>query len=224
LYGSTAIVPLIRALIYLVALVTLSAVGLAKTVPFSVQFTDRGFEEIAVDRGVRAYRHPSSKVVQIGAEGMIPAPPETVVRALTDYDQHVGRLPRVAESRVLRRGPNWIVAYQRLKLPVISDRDFTLHVRIAREGEVTAIRFEVTQEGGPGPRNGVVRIKNYRGSWQLKATGQGDTLARFQSTMDLGGWVPMWLARSGAAKELPDFYSSLCRFVCRREKCSSNCR
>jgi hypothetical protein len=61
--------------------------------------------------------------------------------------------------------------------------------------------------------SGYVRIKTHRGGWQLEALPGGRTFARYEVKIDLGGWVPGFLARSGTKKELPKVFAGLRRLV-----------
>src|SRR5512138_3158385 len=80
-----------------------SALASANRVPFSVPFERAGMERIARERGVTVFKDPEARVIRLGAEGRIPGSPEQVFRALLDYERQVGKLERLAESRVLDR-------------------------------------------------------------------------------------------------------------------------
>jgi hypothetical protein len=103
-----------------------------------------------------------------------------------------------------------MLVYQRLDLPVISDRDFVLKVTWGKEGGKRWVRYRTVRGVGPAPRDGVVRVKHHQGSWQLTPTRRGEaTLVRFQVSIDLGGWLPKSLARSGSGDEVPELFHVL---------------
>ena len=41
----------------------------AEVIPFSVSFSDRGFERIAHRRGISVFKHRRSEIIKLGAEG-----------------------------------------------------------------------------------------------------------------------------------------------------------
>ena len=142
-----------------------------------------------------------------------------VGEALLDYRGQIGVIKRLTESRILAQGKGWLRVYQRLNLPVIDDRDYTLDVRWWREKEVLVIHFKTTSVGSPGEQKGAVRVPYHEGSWQLRPLDGGRaTQARFMTTIDMGGLLPKWLARSGSGKEVPKVLASVNTMVERRLK------
>lgn len=186
----------------------------AERVPFRVKLTDRNFEQIAQKKGVTVWQHKESSIIRLGAEGRFLAPPDVVARVLLDYPAQKGRIARVTESRVLARSAKDLFVYQHLNLPVISDRDFILHVRWGEEGDVRWIEFNARKDKGPKPRKGIVRVTKHEGSWQLRPISGGrGTFVRFMVMIDMSGWLPKWLARSGSGKEIPNLFEAVGRMV-----------
>lgn len=175
-----------------------------------IVFQSPPFERLAEDGGVVVYADSSSDLIRVGAEGRFPAPPEQVLAALLDFPRHAKVLDRVSESRTIAEGPNWLRLYQRLSLPVISDRDFTLQVTWGERDGWRWIRYRATRKG-PAPLDGVVRVTHNHGGWDLLPTDSGKaTLARYQSNLDLAGSLPTWMSRPGAIDELPSLFLSMC--------------
>ncbi|MBK6847197.1 MAG: hypothetical protein IPG96_06520 [Proteobacteria bacterium] len=186
----------------------------AERIPLNVSLSAAGFEQIREQDGVRVYKHATSDIIRLGAEGRFAAPPDQVLAALLDYPGHVGVIKRVSESRVLQRGADWLLVYQHLNLPVISDRDFTLRVRSGHTGDLRWIEYNAAPQLGPPARSGIVRVTTHHGSWQLRPIEGGRaTFARMQTTIDLGGLLPKWLARSGSGKEVPQLFFALRRLL-----------
>ena len=116
------------------AMLALPAKGTEMT-PFDTKLEDEGFERIAKDKGVTVYKHKTSEIISLAAEGRIASSPEKVMQALLDYEAQKGVIDRISESRVVERGPGWVMVYQHLNLPVISDRDYTLYVKWGADGK-----------------------------------------------------------------------------------------
>jgi hypothetical protein len=173
-----------------------------------------GFELVGKNAEVVVYRRQVAHGVELYAEGEIAAPPSRVQAVLLDYANHRRFVKDLAETRILRREDKALWVYQRLDLPVIADRDFTLRVTWGGEEGVLWTRFSCDNEQGPPPQKGVVRVSVHDGRWQLAPTAGGQaTHARYQVHLDLAGSLPGWMARSGAAKEVPALFEGLRREV-----------
>jgi hypothetical protein len=185
----------------------------AERVPLSRSFAHAGYEQIAQRRGVTVYKHRDSDIIKLGADGRIDAPPDEVLQTLLDYERQVGVIDRLTESKVVARRDGRLRVYQRLNLPVIDDRDFTLDVRWGRSGDLRWITYRAVRSGSP-ERDGVVRVTHHQGSWQLEPLDGGRaTSVRFMVAIDLGGWLPKWMARAGSGKELPELFASVRQLV-----------
>jgi hypothetical protein len=117
-----------------------------------------------------------------------------------------GRLEKGFRRRdVLRETPTERWTYEQISAPVVSDRDYVLHVtREASEGAGCLIRFETTTELGPGPQRGFVRIPLIRGSWDVSPTPEG-TRVNYTIFSDPGGHVPAFLCRHGQRKSAEEW-------------------
>jgi len=200
----------VNGMVVAVAAVLAAAPAGAARVPMATPLSEAGYERIARSSGVSVYKHRDADVIQLGADARIDAPPDAVMRALLDYEGQVGVIGRLSEVKVLRRAKGQLTVYQRLNLPVIDDRDFTLDVRYGQAGETRWISYHALKRGGPPPRDGVVRVTDHSGSWQLRPVDGGRaTLARFMVRIDLSGWLPKWMARSGSGKEVPELFKQV---------------
>jgi len=169
-----------------------------------------GYQRVAEQDGMAAYQQIEGGVIRVAAEGVVLASPEAVRLSLLDYGRQIGRVGRLAEARVLERGEDSLLVYQRLDLPLIDDRDYTLLVRWGETDGVLWVAHEAIHGGGPRPRGGAVRVVEHSGGWELHPIRGGEaTLARFRNTIDLSGSLPTWLARSGAARELPSLFQGI---------------
>lgn len=166
-----------------------------------------GFERIGKDQGVTVYRHPETGIIHLAAEGRFAGSPSEVRDILLAYEEQVGQVERLEKSRILQRGPGWMLVYQRLGMPVISDRDYTLCVTWGADGDTLWIRYQAKPGEGPPPRPDAVRVREHRGSWQLVPVDGGrSTRARYETILDMAGWVPRWLAKSAAGGEVSKTY------------------
>jgi hypothetical protein len=178
----------------------------------AVALAQQGFERVGEREGVVVYRRAGARFIELAAEGELPAPPERVLGLLTDYETHVRWVKGLGESRVLSRGEGTLDVYQRLSLPMVSDRDFTLRVTWGGDGEARWLRFTVHDAAGPAPRSGIVRVTTHDGEWELAASGGGTrTRATYRLRLDLGGAIPSWIARSHALKDVPGLFSAIRR-------------
>jgi hypothetical protein len=192
----------------------LSPSAWAEKTPLSRSLTSRGFKKIAKKKGVTVYKHPRSAYIRLGAEGQINQPPEKVFKALLDYPNQKSYISRLSQVKVIKRTKKWLIVYQRLNLPVISDRDFTLFVKFGKTGNTRWITYRAVTNRGPKKRSGIVRVTLHRGSWQLKSINGGrSTFARYQMVMDLAGTFPLWLAKRGSGKALPKLFSNVGRMA-----------
>lgn len=191
------------------ALLNAAPEDLPEMVPMEVPLTERGYALVDRQHGVRVYEHQHADIIRIAAEGRFAAPPERVQQVLLDYERHAGRVERVSVSRVLARRDERMLVYQRLNLPLISDRDFNLLVRWGEDEGRRWIHYRTASQGRPA-RPGVVRVCHHRGSWQLEALPGGrGSRARYQSSIDMAGMLPRWMARSGVGDEVPGLFTAI---------------
>ncbi len=169
-----------------------------------------GFQLLHEEKAVKVFTRPHPHAIELGAEGLIAAPPDVVRAVLLDYANHPRWVERLAESRVLRRDARSLDVYQRLALPIIDDRDFTLHVEWGDEGELKWLKFSTANQQGPAPRDGIVRVWLNEGSWRFTAVDGGkSTFAVYRFTLDLAGSLPSWLGRGRAGKDVAKLFESV---------------
>jgi len=168
---------------------------------------DAHWKHVGGRNGIEVFRNMASPVIDLYADGDIDAPPEVVRDVLLDYDNASKVTNNVGESHVLMRNDHEVVAYQRLKLPIVSDRDYTLRATSGRRGDALTVQFAVDNARGPQPHKGVVRMSTLQGTWLLEPIhGGAATHARYRVQIDLAGSVPRWMVSGGAAKNLPKVF------------------
>lgn len=175
-----------------------------------------GFEPIGGRHGVEVYQRSNPAVIELAAVGEFDASPAEAQATLLDAAAHARVIPTLAESTVLERrdGEQWV--YQRLKLPIIKDRDYTLRV-IWSSGTRRGVRYGVDNTRGPAPTDRSVRLSTLNARWVLEPIRDGRaTHATYHIQIDLAGSVPLWMVRSGAARDLPNMFQSMRRLIIER--------
>jgi hypothetical protein len=180
--------------------------------PLDVPLAETGFSKINTYNGIAVHQDKKSEIIRVAAEGVIEVPPEQVHKAILDYKRQAGIVGHVEKSVIMESGDDWMIVYQRLNLPVISDRDVTLKVEWGCTGEAWWIRYRAVTDRGPAILKNVVRMTRNEGSWQIVPAEDGKaSRVRYQMSMDLGGLVPKSLARFGADKEIPKLFEQIRR-------------
>jgi len=170
-----------------------------------------GFTFLGEEKGIRLHRREKRTGFEFAAEASFSVPPDQVRRVLIDYPNHQKWQSHLKENKILARGTDSLVVYQRLALPVIDDRDFTLQVTWGADGSVLWKRFVVANERGPKPVLGVVRVTSHDGSWRLEPEGAKGTRAVYRFHFDAAGSIPSWLGKSQAKDDIVDFFVQLKR-------------
>jgi hypothetical protein len=109
--------------------------------------------------------------------------------------------------RVIEESTDERVTYEQIHVPVVHDRDYTIHSKRLRERDsgLCQVYFETQNEKGPPPQPGFVRIPRIYGSWTIEPLAEGGALVSYLVFSDPGGGVPAWLARGGQIKNVVKF-------------------
>jgi len=178
--------------------------------PPASSLVGEGFALIADEKGVKVYRREKGPGIELAAEGDLGGSPDRVRRVLLDYPNHQRWQKHLKENRILARGQDSLDVYQRLGLPVIDDRDFTLHVTWGDEGAIAWMRFVASSALGPPPVRGVVRVTQHEGGWRLEPIDGGNaTHAVYRFRIDLAGGFPAWMAKGQAAHDVPELFARI---------------
>jgi hypothetical protein len=168
------------------------------------------YHQVAQHHGVTVYKNDRVSGIALAAEGDFAAPPEKVIRVLTDYQNHPRWNKHLKESRILQRGNDWLVVYERLGLPMLDDRDYTLKVRWGQRDGRDWLEFRTDNAAGPAPRGGAVRVSTHEGYWELEPiNGGAGTHARYFFHLDLAGSLPGWMAKGHASKDVPHLFDQI---------------
>ncbi len=191
--GATALVR--RLAIFLLLLCAVSAFAGTDATAWQCEGTQGGV--------VISSRTPTgSSVKEFRGVGEIEASSSVVFAVLNDPEAFPSFMPYVAEIKVLQRTKDSTVAYQRLSMPLISDRDYTVRSEHSEtqgpDGPVYHIHWNSANALGPAPLPGVERVQSCAGSWLLEATGPGATRATYLIQSDTGGAIPAFMANHGS--------------------------
>lgn len=149
---------------------------------------------------------PGKDVEAFRSRGQDSVPLPVVGETLIDLPGMVSWCPYLAESRILRHlGPDHFLSYQRYDLPwPFTDRDIVVDVDIRRHPERATLeaRLKAVSDSSRPPIQGVIRVTDMDGSISVKALGKGAIQGTYSERVDLGGGIPVSLARI-FSREMP---------------------
>lgn len=155
-------------------------------------------------------------VKEFKGAGLIDAPPAAVEKVLADVADYPTFMPYVTETRVLAQEGDWIVTYQRLALPFVANRDYTVKVEhsivTGTSGEIIYRDAWLTDnDAGPPKRHGTVRVQVNEGSWLLEPAGPagGSTQATYEVFCDTGGFVPAFVTNRASQAAIPKLFDAI---------------
>ncbi len=158
-------------------------------------------------------RRADSPLPEFRGEGEIAASPGSVFAVVNDPEAYPGFMPYTKECRILQRMTNGLITYQRLDLPLVSDRDYTLrsvHSKSAGPAGTTyRIRWEQANGEGPAPKPGVQRIEVCEGSWLIEPAPAGKTRVTYMVRSGTGGSIPAFLAESGRQRAIWNIFDAI---------------
>ncbi|MGH8094323.1 MAG: SRPBCC family protein [Chthoniobacterales bacterium] len=145
--------------------------------------------------------------------GMIDATSSVVFAVLADVEAYPSFMPYTSECSVLTRTGDCTVAYQRLELPLVSDRDYTLRSEDFKttgpNGPIYRIQWEPANNLGPSEKPGVERVKICEGGWLIEPDGAGGTRATYRIYTDGGGGIPALIANTGSRMAIRKMFAAI---------------
>ena len=108
----------------------------------------------------------------------------------------VANKKNVKAHDVLLDKPNERLVYEVISAPVISDRDYILHLTRRADGEVHEIRWSSVDDARRPPSEGKIRAPIIRGSCVIEPGESGGSTVTYEILTDLGGSLPAWAAKS----------------------------
>jgi hypothetical protein len=173
-----------------VALATLAFGGLL--------VADEGWRVIAERNGVTLEKRPvaESHFYEYRARGHTSLSP-TVAAARIWEGIGAEHSPPIKHRTVLQHEQDVLVVYDQIHAAVVKDRDVTIRIRKVSETGTGAfqIQFESTQDMGPPPAVGYVRLPVVRGSWRIEPASDGGANVSYACYSEPGGSIPAFLVR-----------------------------
>lgn len=188
------------------ALLAATLVASEKAAVAKVELSEVGndWKEESSVKGLVIYSRvrDGSALKEFKAVGVIEAMSRAVFAVIDDSEAYPSFMPYTSECRVLKREKDSVVAYQRLELPLVSDRDYTLRSRhetwLGPDGPIFRVRWEPANNLGPAEQPGVSRVHLCEGGWLLEPQGDGTTRATYSIFTDSGGALPPMIANNGS--------------------------
>ncbi len=116
----------------------------------------------------------------------------------------------VAERKFIRKEADELVFHDKVKTPVVSDRDYIMKITRKASSDGCVIDFHTANEMGPPPDEGYVRMPLVEGHWKVSGAADGTSVVRYQVYSEPGGSVPALIIKEPQVKEaLSDFRRSL---------------
>jgi hypothetical protein len=195
----------------------LAAVALTSLVALASGAGEAPWEEKAKSDGVTVYARsrPGSDVRELKSMGLIDAPPQAVLKVLSDYPRYKEIMPYTDESEVVstEEGGKVVHFYTLINAPLVSRRDYTLRITEEsdwKDGKGFLKTRWTASDKGPAAKDGVVRIKTNDGSWVLEPREGGKkTFATYFIFTDPGGALPTFLVNKANSSAIPDVFEAL---------------
>jgi hypothetical protein len=172
---------------------------------------------------VKARPRAGSRVFEIWAEADLAAPVKDIQDTLTTMDRFPKFLPYVkAAKEVSREEDGSVFTYTELGLPVISDRDYVVHVwldeGVQPDGSGVYRAHWVAAPDKLPERDSLVRVKVNEGSWVVTPKEDGKSHVVYRFAADPGGMLPAWAANIGNRRGVSGTLEAIEKEAQRRQK------
>jgi len=156
---------------------------------------------------VHARPVPGSDIREVKATCRISAAPLNVYKVAMDPATYEDISEYIETTQIIPSGEKdtWYI-YQRLDLPLINDRDYTLrYMSIEHPEKLTyQIRWQAATNKGPAPIKDVIRVSICDGSITILPENNGtSTTITYALHTDPGGYIPDWLVNIANQRSIP---------------------
>lgn len=172
---------------------------------------DSGWKKERVFRdGVSVYSRSTtgSTVREVRAKITIDASANVILEAACDPKTYKETTEKYVEkNKIYNNSGNTWYNYQLVNYPVIAKRDYCLRYDKFENPEknIYRLNWRVSNQFGPPPQEGVVRVTTIEGRIDIKPNKKGSgSIMRYTLLADPGGNIPDWLINFANRKSLPD--------------------
>jgi len=118
---------------------------------------------------------------------------------------------RFKKREVLSETDTERVTYEQISLPIVSDRDYVLVVKLLQPADTgrCEVSFSTKEDPSRPPADGHVRMTSVRGHWLLTPTPEGKVTVVYTVYSDPGGAVPPFLAKGSQREAAVDFLKTI---------------
>jgi len=174
-----------------------------------------GWRKLSEGEGMLIEARPmeDSRLREIRVQAWSPLPPEAIFAVIWNVGEQHEFVPNLQTLRVIRSSDEEIVVYERVKIPVVQDRDYVLRLtrRIDAATRVHQVFAEGKSELGPPPMRGVVRMTRLSSSFTIVPDPVGGSRLTYVSFGDPAGTIPEWIIRAADVRGPRDFVRALLR-------------
>lgn len=151
---------------------------------------------------------PDSGIKEAKASCTIPASPAQVFKTIMDYNTYKNISEYIQTTEFLPSDEKnaWYM-YQRLDLPIVSDRDYTLRYHTIENPRKNSyqVLWEIANNKGPAVQKNVVRVVTCHGSLTIQPDDKTPTTRiSYILYTDPGGYIPDWLVNFANRRSIPD--------------------
>ena len=180
-------------------LVAVLLVGLTSPAAAWQQVFDQG--------GVRVWQRPyaDSPLLEVRGEVEVQASLNALMALLRDADYNRHWVYRSGGARIIETpGYEQAYVYGVVDAPFpMRDRDTVVRFDYRQDSVTREIRITITNTPDRmPPAEGLVRVPDFGGFWNLQPAGTGAVKVTYQVHGDPGGWVPIWIANYAAARSV----------------------
>ena len=124
--------------------------------------------------------------------------PEHLFETIWKHKEYLQFMPHLKGITVLREDGDLKWVYQQVKVPLVSDRDYTLKIRrqIDAESHVYQSFFETDHSAGPPKSADFERVKLIRGSWTVEPGETGGSDLTYRVFSDPGSSLPSFIVQT----------------------------
>jgi len=154
---------------------------------------------------------PGTGRYEVRVSTYAPFPPPVIFETLWKHQEYTEFVPYLQHLTILTQSPNAKVMYERITMPFVAARDYTVKVTAAQDparGRIQ-IAFVSAPEYGPPETPKYVRVTDIQGSWTLVPTLDGGTAVTYVVASNPGGALPVWIVNVAQRKAVPTMVKAM---------------